>query len=124
MILDLLNKHLPRALDNQLRDAVSSFTATGKVIVGGYDPVSDTYSDSSTGAYVGRGIFDNYSVEEIQASQIDVTDVKLWCLQTELTQKPEVDDVVVRPSGWEGRVISIEADPVGASWTIQLRGVS
>ena len=124
MIRDLINKHLPQALNNQLSDAVSSFKATRKGVEGVYDPAEDTYSDGADVEYTGRGLFSNYTVEEILAAQIDVTDVKLWCLQSEVTDTPKVDDVVIRASGWCGRVISVGQDPVSAGWDIQLRGIS
>ena len=124
MINQLISKHIAEAFDNQLGDAVSSFKGYRKGAAGGYDAVSDTYVQGTDVNYVGRGVFDSYSQEEIQASQIDITDVKLWCLQSELTSLPAVDDTVTRASGWQGRILSIEQDPVCAGWTIQLRAAT
>lgn len=124
MINALINKHIAEAFDNQLGDAVSSFMGYRKGVVGGYDAVSDTYTQSTEVNYTGRGVFDSYNQEEIQSSQIDITDVKLWCLQAEVDALPAVDDEITRASGWVGRVISIEQDPVSAGWTIQLRSAT
>lgn len=123
MINALINKHLPKAFDNPLRDTVTSFTATRKGVGGVYDPILDEYVGSPDVNYTGRGIFGSYSTLEIQATQIDITDVKLTCLQIEVTQSPKVDDII-KADGQDRRVLAVSQDPSQSIWILQLRGLA
>lgn len=123
MINALINKHLPKAFDNPLRDTVTSFTATRKGEGGVYDPIEDQYVGSPDVNYTGRGIFGSFSNEEIQATQIDITDVKLTCLQIEVAQSPKVDDVITA-DGQDRRVLAVSQDPSRSIWILQLRGLN
>ena len=121
MINALITKHLGAAFDNQLSDAISTFTGFRKGAQGVYDPVADKYINNDVN-YSGRGVFDAYSVEELVDTQIDVADVKLTVLQAELAVTPRNDDKITKDTSTY-RVINVQQDPVGATWTIQLRGV-
>lgn len=123
MINALINKHLPKAFDNPLRDTVTSFTATRKGEGGSYDPVEDQYVGSPDVNYAGRGIFGSFNNEEIQATQIEITDVKLTCLQIEVTQPPKVDDII-KADGQDRRVLAVSQDPSHSIWILQLRGLN
>lgn len=123
MINALINKHLPKAFDNPLRDTVTSFTATRKGEGGVYDPVLDEYVGSPDVNYTGRGIFGSFNNEEIQATQIDITDVKLTCLQIEVTGSPKIDDIIVA-DGQDRRVMNVSQDPSRSIWILQLRGLN
>lgn len=123
MINAIINKHLPKAFNNQLRDAVTVFSATRKGKDGVYDPVEDEYTGSPDVNYTGRGVFGSYNDIEIQATQINTTDVKLLCLQSEVTIPPKVDDVIIA-DGQDRRVLAVSQDPANATWTLQLRGLN
>lgn len=122
MIKALLDKHLSKAFDNQLTDAVTPFTATRKGLQGEYDPITDSY-ESSDIEYSGRGVFESYKDFEVQATQIDITDVKLTCLQSEVTNTPQIDDVITADEQ-SRRIVNVSQDPTSSIWIIQLRGLN
>lgn len=149
MINAILNKHLPRAFDNQLRDAVKSFEGSRKGTGGTYDPITDTYVGSTDVTYSGRGVFGSYKIEETKDTQIGLKDVKLTCLQIEVTKipvyryadktrfasryyyvaplgdvvtHPKPDDIVVQGDN-EYRIIDVKRDPTSSIWIMQLRGL-
>ena len=149
MINAILNKHLPKAFDNQLRDAVKSFEGSRKGAGSTYDPITDTYIDSDKFTYSGRGVFSGYKIEETKDTQIGLNDVKLTCLQIEVTKlpiyrfidknrfasryyyiapvggiatHPKPDDILVQGDN-EYRIIDVKRDPTSSIWTIQLRGL-
>ena len=149
MINAILNKHLPKAFDNQLRDAVKSFEGSRKSTGGTYDPITDTYVGNTDVTYSGRGVFGSYKIEETQDTQIGLKDVKLTCLQIEVTKipvyryvdktrfasryyyvaplgdvvtHPKPDDIVVQGDN-EYRIIDVKRDPTSSIWIMQLRGI-
>lgn len=122
MINAILNKHLPRAFDNQLQDAVKSFEGSRKGTGGTYDPITDTYVGNTDVTYSGRGVFSDYKVDETKDTQINLSDIKLTALAIEVTANPQVDDVIVQDDkGY--RVLNVGSDPTGSVWTLQLRGI-
>lgn len=123
MINALITKHLGKAFDNQLRDAVYLFTGARKGEGGMYDPILDEYIGSVDTNYSGRGTLEDYTVEEIQATQIDINDVKLSALQAEVTNKPKIDDIITI-DGQDRRVMMVSPDGVQAMWIMQLRGLN
>lgn len=123
MINALINKHLPRAFDNQLKDAVTAFTATRKGTGSAYDPELGEVVGAADITYSGRGTFGSFSTMEQQAIQIETTDVKLTALQIEVTEKPKVDDVIVA-EGQDRRVMDVSQDPTSSIWVLQLRGLN
>lgn len=123
MINAIINKHLPKAFDNQLIDAITTFTGTRKGATGEYDPVLGEYVGGADISYTGRGVISNYNKEEIQATQIEITDVKLLCLQIESTIAPKVDDVITA-NNVSRRVLNVSQDATSSLWVMQLRGLS
>lgn len=123
MINALVSKHIGAAFDGALKDAVTAFSATRKGAAGVYDPVLDEYVGGADITYTGRGVFGSYKAQEIQATQIETTDVKLTCLQSEVEQTPQVDDVITA-NGIERRVMNVSQDPAHSVWTLQLRGIN
>lgn len=122
MINALINKHLPKAFDTQLKDAITTFTATRKGATGEYDPVLGEYVGGADISYTGRGVISNYKKEELQATQIEITDVKLLCLQIESTIAPQVDDIIT-VGDVDRRVLNVSQDATSSLWVMQLRGL-
>ena len=123
--------------EDDLADAVSSFTGSRTTISDVYDPVTGTYPEITIG-YSGRGVFGGFSATEMtgrnllstgagQAQHILATDVKLIALQNEvlldIDSSPEIPTVgdVITYDGNGYRVVNTGKDPADASWTIQLR---
>lgn len=120
-IQDKINAKVPKAFDGKLSDAVRPFTGS-REIAGEYDPV--TGSSTTTATYSGRGVFGDYSIQEIDDQHILRTDVELsGVLQNELIMDadqapatPKVDDTI------DGMlVVNVGQDPAKATWTLQLR---
>lgn len=105
-----------QAFDGDLADAVTPFTATRSASTDDDWAINDDGNDSHS--YTGRGVFGSYSSYETDGQVITTSDVKLICLQKELTDTPMIDDVI---NG--RRVLSIQKDPADVVWVIQLRGV-
>lgn len=105
------------AFDTDLADAVQSFTATRQT------QQHDDWANNDTGkpidVYMGRGIFSSYTAYEMANGAIGIHDVKLICLQSEMTDTPMIDDIIN-----DMRVLSIQKDPANVSYTIQLRGLN
>lgn len=123
MIKNLVTKHLSKAFDNSLADAVSEFIGRRKGDGKVYDVESGDYIDNDDVIYTGRGTFSSYNDSEIQSSQIDISDIKLLCLQSEVTSKPEIDDIITQ-DGKDRTVLRVSQDPAGATWIVQLRGLN
>lgn len=109
-------QEIAQAFDTDLADAVKDFTAYRAM------PSDDDWAVNDTGtknhAYKGRGVFGSYSAYEADGQAVSMKDVKLTCLQSELTDTPMIDDVI---NGM--RVLSIKKDPANISYAIQLRGL-
>lgn len=123
MINAIINKHLPKAFDTQLKDAVTTFTGTRKGTAGEYDPELGEVVGGADISYTGRGVISNYKKEELQATQIEITDVKLLCLQIESTIAPKVDDVITA-NNVARRVLNVSQDATSSLWLLQLRGLN
>ncbi|MBY6029981.1 glutamate 5-kinase [Halomonas denitrificans] len=120
---DELQADIAEAFDEDLADAVTTFTGSRTVVSGEFDPVEGTYPETTV-TYSGRGVFGGYSIREVDDQHIQRTDVKLsGVLQNELIMDadqtpatPRVDDTI------DGMlVINVGQDPAEATWTIQLR---
>lgn len=124
---DELQAELAEAFNDPegLADAVQSLTGT-RTVDGEYDPEIGG-SSSTTLTYAGRGVFGDYSTQEIDGSAILTSDTKLLALQNELLllqdgvatatrEAPVVGDVI---NGL--RVINVSEDAAKATWSIQLR---
>ena len=108
---------IANAFDTDLADAVTEFTVIRRV-----HSANDWAINDNTGKdeeYKGRGVFGSFSAYETDGQAIGIHDVKLICLQAEVTGTPMIDDVI---NGM--RVLSIAKDPANVSYTIQLRGLN
>lgn len=109
---------LAQAFNTDLADAVQPFTGS-RTITGTYDPVTDTTTGDQVIKYTGRGVFTEYTIKEVDALTVLITDTKLIALQNEVDELPQVDDTV----NGVFRVVNVGADPADASYTLQLRRI-
>ena len=132
MINAIATKAISQAFNKSLRDAVLPFTGSRKGFGGGeavYDPIRDEYvsADGTTGdiSYTGRGIFGRFSDSELPSNGINITDTKLTCLVAEVSEVPQVDDMIsVNKLGEKSlRVLNVSVDPAQVAYTVQLRGI-
>lgn len=111
---DEIQADIAEAFDGDLADAVQPFTGTREV-AGDYDPVTDTTS-TTTVTYTGRCVFGGYKAIEIDGQHIRQTDKRLTVLQNEITEPPQVDDMI---DGF--LVVDVSQDPASVTWQAQLR---
>ena len=132
MINAIATKAISQAFDKSLKDAVLPFTGSRKGFGGDggvYDPIRDEYvsGDGSTGdiTYTGRGVFGKFSDSELLSNGINITDTKLTCLVAEVSEVPQVDDIITFNKLGEKslRVLNVSADPTNTAYSIQLRGI-
>lgn len=132
MINAIATKAISQAFDKSLKDAVLPFTGSRKGFGGDggvYDPIRDEYvsADGTTGdiIYTGRGVFGKFSDSELLNNGIDITDTKLTCLVAEVSEVPQVDDMISFNKLGEKslRVMNVSADPTNTAYSIQLRGI-
>ena len=132
MINAIATKAISQAFDKSLKDAVLPFTGSRKGFGGDggvYDPIRDEYvsGDGSTGdiTYTGRGVFGRFSDSELLSNGINITDTKLTCLVAEVSEVPQVDDIITFNKLGEKslRVLNVSADPTNTAYSIQLRGI-
>lgn len=111
---DDITADLAEAFDGDLADAVTEFSAEhpGQAA---YDPATGTTTPTVT-AYSGRGVFGSYRLDQIDGTLILATDQELTTLQAEVTRAPEVGDTIAGM-----KVVRVDKDPAGVTWTIQLR---
>ena len=112
---------IKEAFDTDLADAVQPFT--GSRTVQGEPSIEDILtntvgSNSNTINYSGRGVFSSYSEIEVDNDSIKMNDVKLIVLQSEVTTRPQLDDMI---NGYQ--VVAVNQDPASVTFTIQLRKV-
>ncbi|WP_341667350.1 hypothetical protein [Alcaligenes sp. SDU_A2] len=114
---DELMADIAEAFDTDLADAVTEFK--GRRIERGlaYDPVNEVWPEVEI-IYSGRGVIGGYKLELIDGIRILATDSKLTALQGDVDGTPKVGDKI---NGME--VLNVGQDPVGATWTLQLRRV-
>lgn len=109
-----ISHDITNAFDTDLADAVTPFTAIRQIktdddwLLNGNSHTEITYQ--------GRGVFGNFNQSEIDGQSILITDIKLICLQQELTDTPKLDDVI---NGYQ--VVAVKKDPADVSFTMQLR---
>ena len=121
MINAIATKAIGQAFNKSLRDAVFPFA--GSRTVQGEPSIEDILtntvgSNSTTINYSGRGVFGGYSEFEVDNESIMANDVKLTALQSEVTTRPQLDDVI---NGYQ--VVAVNQDPAMVTFTIQLRKV-
>ena len=118
---DEITADIKDAFNTDLADAVKPFT--GSRTVQGEPSIEDILtntvgSNSTIINYSGRGVFGGYSEFEVDNESIMANDVKLTALQSEVTTRPQLDDVI---NGYQ--VVAVNQDPVSVTFTIQLRKV-
>lgn len=113
MSLETADAKLAAAFDGPLARAVQEFSGSREV-AGEYDPATGT--STTTVTYSGRGVFDDYSVREVDGNIILATDTKLIALQAETTDTPQEGDMI------DGmKVVRIEKDAANVTWSLTLR---
>ena len=118
---DEITADIKEAFNTDLADAVKPFT--GSRTVQGEPSIEDILtntvgSNSTIINYSGRGVFSSYAEIEVDNESIMANDVKLTALQSEVTTRPQLDDVI---NGYQ--VVAVQQDPASVTWTLQLRNV-
>lgn len=113
-----ISTEIAQAFDGDLKDAVKNFTAYRAMPSDDDWAVNDTQV-LSTINYSGRGVFTGFYAHEIDNKTIMQQDTKLICLQSELTDTPQINDSINQM-----KVMNISQDPAGICYFIQLRGTS
>lgn len=118
---DEVTADIKEVFDTDLADAVQPFT--GSRTVQGEPSIEDILtntvgSNSTIINYSGRGVFSSYAEIEVDNESIMANDVKLTTLQSEVTTRPQLDDVI---NGYQ--VVAVNQDPVSVTFNIQLRKV-
>lgn len=121
---DEIQADLAEAFDEDLADAVSTFTGT-YMGPGVWDPVNETTTAQPV-IYTGRGVLDSYDSRRIDDLNILVGDVLLICLANEVTDRPAVGHQITVDDLLTGqqvtyRIVSPGFDPAKAHYEIQLR---
>ena len=119
---DELQEELAAAFDEDLADAVDSFTCEKLIYSGEFDFETQTYPVVGSESYSGRGVRGNYLRDMVKPIDYQATDAKAIVLQNELTGIPQIGDVwQFDDGGFE--VKNISQDPTSSIWTCQLRKV-
>ena len=120
---DELQAELAEAFNEDLADAVDSFTCTKLIYSGEFDFETQTYPVIGNESYSGRGVlFGSYLKDLVKPADYQAEDAKAIVLQNEVTAVPQIDDVWVTSKG-DFKVVNISADPTNSIWTCQLRKV-
>lgn len=120
---DELQEELAAAFDEDLADAVDTFTCEKLIYSGEFDFKTQTYPVIGDESYSGRGVlFGSYLKDMVKPADYQATDCKATVLQNEVTAAPQIGDVWVTSKG-DFKVINIGADPTNSIWTCQLRKV-
>ena len=120
---DELQAELAAAFNEDLADAVDTFTCEKPIYSGEFDFETQTYPVVGSESYSGRGVRGNYLRDMVKPIDYQTTDAKVIVLQNELTGIPQIGDVwQFADGGFE--VKNISQDPTSSIWTCQLRKVS
>lgn len=120
---DELQEELAAAFDEDLADAVDSFTCEKLIYSGEFDFETQTYPVVGNESYSGRGVlFGSYQKELVKPVDYQAEDAKAIVLQNEVTAVPQIGDVWNTVKG-DFEVKNIGSDPVSATYIIQLRKV-
>lgn len=120
---DELQAELAAAFNEDLADAVDTFTCEKPIYSGEFDFETQTYPVVGSESYSGRGVlFGSYQKELVKPADYQAEDAKAIVLQNEVTAVPQVGDVWATSKG-DFKVINIGADPTNSIWTCQLRKV-
>lgn len=120
---DELQEELAAAFNEDLADAVDTFTCEKPIYSGEFDFETQTYPTITVEAYSGRGVlFGSYLKDMVKPTDYQVTDSKATVLQNEVTQVPQISDIWATSKG-RFKVMSVGADPTESIWVCQLRKV-
>ena len=119
---DELQAELAAAFNEDLADAVDTFTCEKPIYSGEFDFETQTYPVIGSESYSGRGVRGNYLRDMVKPIDYQTTDAKAIVLQNELTGIPQIGDVWQFADG-DFEVKNIGSDPVSATYIIQLRKV-
>lgn len=120
---DELQEELAVAFNEDLADAVDSFTCEKLIYSGEFDFETQTYPIVGDESYSGRGVlFGSYQKELVKPVDYQAEDAKAIVLQNEVTAVPQIGDVWNTVKG-DFEVKNIGSDPVSATYIIQLRKV-
>ena len=118
-----LQAELAAAFNDDLADAVDSFTCEKPIYSGEFDFETQTYPVVGSESYSGRGVlFGSYQKDLVKPADYQAEDAKAIVLQNEVTAVPQIDDIWVTSKG-DFKVVNIGGDPVSATYIIQLRKV-
>lgn len=121
MIKNKIQSKVAKAFDKKLVDAVDTFTCEKLIYSGEFDFETQTYPIVGDESYSGRGVlFGSYLKDMVKPADYQVTDSKAIVLQNEVTGIPQIGDVWTTVRGGF-KVVNIGADPVAATYSIQLR---
>ena len=120
---DELQEELAEAFNEDLADAVDTFTCEKPIYSGEFDFETQTYPVVGSESYSGRGVlFGSYLKDLVKPTDYQAEDAKAIVLQNEVTAVPQINDVWVTDKG-DFKVVNIGADPASATYSIQLRKV-
>jgi hypothetical protein len=120
---DELQEELAAAFNEDLADAVDTFTCEKPIYSGEFDFETQTYPVVGSESYSGRGVlFGSYLKDLVKPADYQAEDAKAIVLQNEVTAVPQIDDVWVTSKG-DFKVVNIGQDPTDSIWTCQLRKV-
>ena len=120
---DELQEELAAAFNDDLADAVDTFTCEKPIYSGVFDFETQTYPVVGSKSYSGRGVlFGSYLKDLVKPADYQAEDAKAIILQNEVAAVPQIDDIWVTSKG-DFKVINIGADPASATYTVQLRKV-
>lgn len=120
---DELQAELAEAFNEDLADAVDTFTCEKPIYSGEFDFETQTYPVIGSESYSGRGVlFGSYLKDLVKPADYQAEDAKAIVLQNEVTAVPQIDDVWVTSKG-DFKVVNIGADPTDSIWVCQLRKV-
>ena len=123
MIKNKIQSKVAKAFDKKLGDAVDSFTCEKPIYSGEFDFETQTYPIIGNESYSGRGVlFGSYLKDLVKPADYQAEDAKAIVLQNEVTGIPQIGDVWATSKG-DFKVVNIGADPVSATYSIQLRKV-
>ena len=121
MIKNKIQAKVAQAFSTKLADAVDTFTCEKLIYSGEFDFETQTYPIVGDESYSGRGVlFGSYLKDMVKPADYQVTDSKAIVLQNEVTGIPQIGDVWTTVRGGF-KVVNIGADPVAATYSIQLR---
>ena len=120
---DELQEELAAAFNEDLADAVDTFTCEKPIYSGEFDFETQTYPVVGSESYSGRGVlFGSYLKDLVKPADYQAEDAKAIVLQNEVTAVPQIDDVWATSKG-DFKVVNIGSDPAGSIWVCQLRKV-